>query len=96
VLPLTQTVLPYGVGAYQKEPRLPVILMIGRGWATLSPEEKELAAAQAYRKISLELEALKIDPPIRPTVTIQAQSGLVLGWITELVEGRKNIHGDDQ
>jgi hypothetical protein len=96
VLPVTQTVLPYGVGAYQKEPRLTAILTTGSGWAHQTAEQKEIAAAQAFRKLSLELDALKIDPPTHPTVTIQAQSGLVLGWITDLVEGRKNIHGDDQ
>jgi hypothetical protein len=96
VLPPTQTVLPYGVGAYQKELRLPAILIVSRAWAKQTPDEKEAAAAQAFRKLSLDLDALKIDPPMRPTLTIQSQSGLVLGWITDLVEGRKHIHGDDQ
>jgi len=96
VLPPTQTVLPYGVGAYEQEPRLPVILTIGPGWTSQKPEEKEAAAAQAFRKLSLGLEALKLNPPLRPTVTVQTPSGLELGWINDLVAGRKNIHGDEQ
>jgi hypothetical protein len=96
VLPPAQTVLPYGVGAYQKELRLPAILIVGSGWAKQTTDEKEAAAAQAFRELSLVLEALKLDPPMRPTLTIQAQSGLVLGWITDVEEGRKYIHGDDQ
>ena len=32
VLPPVLTVLPYGVGAYEQEPRLPVILTTGPGW----------------------------------------------------------------
>ena len=95
MLPPTQTVLPYGVGAYQQEPRLPAILTIGPGWASQEPEEKEAAAAQAFRKLSLGLEALKLDPPLRPTLTIQTPSGLELAWMNDLNEGRRNIHGDD-
>jgi hypothetical protein len=94
VQPPTRTVLPYGVGAYQQELRLPAILTIGPGWASLKPDEREAAAAQAFRKLSLDLEALKLDPPLRPTLTIQTASGLVLGWINDLVQGRKNIHGE--
>ena len=94
VLPPTQTVLPYGVGAYEQEPRLPAILTIGPGWASQNPEEKEAVAAQAFRKLSQGLEALKLDPPLRPTLTIQTPSGLELGWINDL-DGRRNIHGDD-
>jgi len=96
VVPPTQTVLPYGVGAYEKQPRLPAILTTGPGWASLQPEEKEAAAAQAFRELAGRLEALKLDPPLRPTLTIQTPSGLELGWINDLVEGRKNIHGDEQ
>ena len=50
VLPPTRTVLPYGVGAYQQEPRLPAILTIGPGWASQEPEEKEVAAAPGLQK----------------------------------------------
>ena len=95
VLPPTQTVLPYGVGAYEQEPRLPAILTIGPGWASQNPEEKEAVAAQAFRKLSQGLEALKLDPPLRPTLTIQTPSGLELAWMNDLNEGRRNIHGDD-
>jgi hypothetical protein len=95
VLPPTQTVLPYGVGAYQQETRLPAILTIGPGWASQEPEEKEAAVAQAFRKLSQGLEALKLDPPLRPTLTIQTPSGLELAWMNDLNEGRRNIHGDD-
>lgn len=95
VLPPTQTVLPYGVGAYQQEARLPAILTIGPGWASLNAEEKEAVAAQAYRKLSQGLEALKLDPPLRPTLTIQTPSGLELAWMNDVIEGRRNIHGDD-
>ena len=48
-------------------------------------------AAQAFRQLAGGLEALKVDPPLRlrPTLTMQTPSGLVLGWINDLIEGRK-------
>ncbi len=95
VQPLTRTVLPYGVGAYQQEPRLPAILTTGPGWASQEPEEKEAAAAQAFGKLTQAIEALKLDPPLRPTLTIQTPSGLELAWINDLIDARKNIHGDE-
>jgi len=96
VLPPTQTVLPYGVGAFQQEPRLPAILTTGHGWVALKPEEKEERVAAAFGEISNKLDALKIDSSPRPTLTIQMPNGLVLGWINDLTAGRKNLHGDEQ
>lgn len=95
VLPPTQTVLPYGVGAFEQELRLPTILTTGPGWASQNPEEKEAVAVRAFRKLSQGIEALKLDPPLRPTLTIQTPSGLELAWMNDLNEGRRNIHGDD-
>jgi hypothetical protein len=96
VKPPTRTILPYGVGAYQQELRLPAILTVGPGWDSLKPDAKEAAAAHAFRQLARGLEAVKLDPPLRlrPTLTIQTASGLVLGWINDLVEGRKNLHGE--
>ncbi len=96
VLSPTQTVLPYGVGSFQQEPRLPVILTTGPGWATLKPQEKEIRVATAFRAFSERLSALKLDPSPRPTLTIQTPSGLVLGWINDLDASRKNLHGEEQ
>src|SRR5438045_5920014 len=41
LLPVTVTTLPYGVGAYQQQPRWPVILTTGPGWSALKREQKE-------------------------------------------------------
>lgn len=95
VLPPTQTVLPYGVGAFQQEPRLPAILTTGPGWAGLKPQEKEARVVQAFRELSERLAALKHDPPLRPALTIQTPQGMVLGWINTLDGGRKHLHGED-
>ena len=95
VLPPTRTVLPYGVGAFEQELRLPTILTTGPGWASQNPEEKEAVAVHAFRELSRGIEALKLDPPLRPTLTIQTPSGLELAWMNDLNEGRRNIHGDD-
>ena len=95
VLIPTQTVLPYGVGAFQQELRLPAILTTGPGWADLKPEEKEAQVVQVFRELSERLAALKRDQPLRPTLTIQIPQGIVLGWINALDEGRKHLHGED-
>ncbi len=96
VLPPTQTVLPYGVGAFQQEPRLPAILTTGPGWAELKPDEKEARVAAAFGELSGRLDALKLNPSPRPTLTLQMPSGLVLGWINDLSGGGKNLHGEEQ
>ncbi len=95
VLPPVRTVQPYGVGAYQQEPRLPVILTTGPGWAKLDYETKEKMAAQAFREFSERLQVLKHEPPLRPTLTIQTPQGMELAWINHLDPSGKNVHGDE-
>jgi hypothetical protein len=95
VLPPTQTVQPYGVGAYQQEPRLPVILTTGPGWTTLQPAEKEAMVAQAFRDFSERLQALKRQPALRPTLTVQTPQGMELAWINQLDPSGNNVHGDE-
>jgi hypothetical protein len=94
VLPPAQTVQPYGVGAYQQETRLPVILTIGPGWDELQRPDKELRAARAFQEISASLAELKRQPALRPTLTIQTPQGMELAWINHLDPGGKNLHGD--
>jgi hypothetical protein len=90
-----RTVQPYGVGAYQQEPRLPVILTTGPGWAALKPPEKEEMAAQAFQDFSERLQALQREPPLQPTLTIQTSQGMELAWINHLDPSGKNVHGDE-
>jgi hypothetical protein len=94
VLPPAQTVQPYGVGAYQQEPRLPVILTTGPGWNELRPADREERAAAAFKEITARLAALKREPALQPTLTIQTPQGLELGWINHLDPSGKNLHGD--
>jgi hypothetical protein len=95
VLGIAQTVQPYGVGAYQQEPRLPVILRTGPGWAGLSPEAKEAKVAEAFTRFTEQLQALRRQPPLRPTLTVQTPQGMELAWVNHLQPGGKNVHGDD-
>jgi hypothetical protein len=95
VLAPAQTVQPYGVGAYQQELRLPVILRTGPAWAGLPPEEKEAKVAQAFRQFSEQLQPLKHEPPLRPTLTVQTPQGMELAWVNHLDPGGKNVHGDE-
>ena len=94
VLPPTETLLPYGLGAYQKELRLPVIVTVGPGWSGLQPAERESLASKVFEDLAARIEALMLHPPLRPTLTVQTPQGLELGWINDVTPGRKLLHGD--
>jgi hypothetical protein len=96
VLPPTPTVLPYGIGANQKETRLPAILITGPGWSSLKRADREAMAVQAFSELSDRLAAAKPEPPIRPSVTIQTPQGLELAWINRLEPGEKYLHGEQE
>ncbi|MCZ2341076.1 MAG: hypothetical protein LC104_04675 [Bacteroidales bacterium] len=96
VLPPLPTLEPYGIGTYEKVPRLPVILTTGPGWATLTLEQREALTAKVFQDLSEQLSAIKTDPPLRPTVTIQTPQGLELAWVNTLVPGRRLLHGDGE
>jgi hypothetical protein len=96
VLPPAPTLLPYGIGTYQKETRLPAILITGPGWSVLKLEEREAMAARAFEDLSGRLAAIKLDAPIRPSVTIQTSQGLELAWINQLEPGGKYLHGENE
>lgn len=95
ILPPVPTVQPYGVGVFQQEVRLPVVLTTGPGWAALKAEEKEQTVAEAFREISERLRSLKREPMLRPTLTVQTPQGMELSWINHLDPNGKNVHGDE-
>jgi hypothetical protein len=96
VLPPAPTLLPYGVGTYQKQLRLPAILITGPGWGTLAGDDREALAARAFQELSRLLESGAGAPPVRATVTIQTPQGLELCWINDLEPGRRLLHGEDE
>ena len=96
VLPPAPTLLPYGVGTYQKQLRLPAILITGPGWRALDGDDREAQAARAFRELSRLLETSGGASVVRATVTIQTPQGLELCWINDLQPGRKLVHGEDQ
>jgi hypothetical protein len=96
VLPPAPTVLPYGIGTYQKQMRLPAILITGPGWRALSQDDREALAARAFQELSRLLESSTSTPAVRATVTIQTPQGLELCWINDLEPGGKLLHGEDQ
>ena len=95
VLPPAPTLLPYGIGTYQKQLRLPAILITGPGWRTLSRDDREALAAGAFKELSRLLESSASGSVTRATVTIQTPQGLELGWINVLEPGRTLLHGED-
>ena len=93
VLPPAPTLLPYGIGTYQKQLRLPVILITGPGWRAMTDDDREALAARAFQELSRRLEAKASTAAVRATVTIQTPQGLELAWINDLEPGRKLLHG---
>jgi hypothetical protein len=96
VLPPAPTLLPYGVGTYQKQARLPAILITGPGWRGLSRDDREALAARAFQELSRLLESSPDRSAVRATVTIQTPQGVELAWINDLEPGRTLLHGEDE
>ena len=96
VLPPAPTLLPYGIGTYQKQLRLPAILITGPGWRALDADDREALAARAFQELSRLLESSASASVVRATVTIQTPQGLELCWINDLEPGRKLLHGEDE
>ncbi len=94
VLPVAQTLLPYGVGVYQQEPRLPVILTTGAGWGELGAEQQEKFIAGIYEELAGRLERAGLDHPYRPTLTLQTPQGLLLAWINGMFPRERLLHGE--
>jgi hypothetical protein len=96
VLPPAPTLLPYGIGTYQKQLRLPAILITGPGWRALASDDREALAARAFQELSRLLESSASASIVRATVTVQTPQGLELCWINDLEPGRKLLHGEDE
>ena len=96
VLPPAPTLLPYGIGTYQKQLRLPAILITGPGCAALAADDREALAARAFQELSRLLESTASTSAARATITIQTPQGLELCWINDLEPGRKLLHGEDE
>jgi hypothetical protein len=94
VLPPAPTLLPYGIGTYQKQLRLPAILTTGPGWRALAGDDREALAARAFQELSRLLESSASTAAVQATLTIQTPQGLELCWINELEPGRKLLHGE--
>jgi hypothetical protein len=96
VLPAAPTLLPYGIGTYQKELRLPAILITGPGWRALTADDREALASRVFQELSRLLESSDSAAVVRATVTVQTPQGLELCWINDLEPGRKLLHGEDE
>ena len=94
VLPPAPTLLPYGIGTYQKQLRLPAILTTGPGWRALAGDDREALAARAFQELSRLLESSASAAAVQATLTIQTPQGLELCWINELEPGRRLLHGE--
>ena len=78
VLPPAPTLLPYRIGTYQKQFRLPAILTTGPGWRELAGDDREALAARAFQELSRLLESSASAAAGQATLTIQTPQGLEL------------------
>lgn len=96
VLHPVKTVQPYGVGVFQQELRVPVILTTGPGWEGLSHEQREAVVTSAFNHIQELLQADSDDETLpQATLTVQTPLGIELAWINHLDPSGHNVHGND-
>jgi len=93
ILAPAKIVLPYGVGVFQQELRMPVILTTGTGWKSMKQSEKETEVKAAYQNMLNILQKLKA--PLKPSLTIQTPQGLEISWINDLNGSSKFVFGDE-
>lgn len=92
ILPPTRTVLPYGVGRYQQQTRLPVILTTGPAWAKLDTTRREALVRQTHQECLQALERSACKLPL--TLTVQEPRGWQVAWLNEPEPGRSIFVGD--
>ncbi|MFN5289735.1 MAG: hypothetical protein ACK5E4_06550 [Planctomycetia bacterium] len=93
ILAPASIVMPYGVGMFQQEMRVPIILTTGMGWKSLQPEEKEKEVIQAFEEFKKFLQQCTI--PRKPSLTLQTPQGLEISWVNEIQKGQKLVFGDE-
>lgn len=92
ILPPTRTVLPYGVGRYQQQNRLPVILTTSPAWAKLDTTRRETLVRQTHQECLQALERSGCKLPI--TLTVQEPRGWQVAWLNDPEPGRSIFVGD--
>jgi hypothetical protein len=92
ILPPTRTVLPYGVGRYQQQTRLPVILTTGPVWAKLDTTRREALVRQTHQECLQALERSACKLPL--TLTVQEPRGWQVAWLNDPEPGRSTFVGD--
>ena len=93
ILAPAKIVLPYGVGVFQQELRMPVILTTGTGWKSMKQAEKETVVKAAYQQMLNILQKMKT--PLKPSLTVQTPQGLEISWINDLNGSSKFVFGDE-
>lgn len=93
ILAPASIVMPYGVGMFQQEMRVPIILTTAMGWKSLQSEEKEKEVTQAFEEFKKILQQCSI--PRKPSLTLQTPQGLEISWVNDIQKGQKLVFGDE-
>jgi len=92
ILPPTRTVLPYGVGRYEQQMRLPVILTTGPAWAKLDSVAREKLVRDTHARCIEALSRAACKLPL--TLTVQEPRGWQVAWMNDPEPGRSIFVGD--
>lgn len=93
ILPPAKSVLPYGVGQYEQQLRLPVILTTSAAWEKLNGEsrrEKLAGLREAAERFTSEVAGLK-----GPTITVVNPRGWQVAWLNGPPSEGRMFLGDE-
>ena len=92
IMPPTRTVLPYGVGRYEQQVRLPVILTTGMGWGKLDSTARETQVRKIHADCLAVLQREGCKLPL--TLTVQEPRGWQVAWLNDANPGKTIFVGD--
>lgn len=93
ILPPAKSVLPYGVGQYEQQLRLPVILTTSAAWEKLNAESRRTALTglrEAAERFASDVPGLN-----GPTITVVNSRGWQVAWLNGPVPDGRMFLGDE-
>jgi len=93
ILPPAKSVLPYGVGQYEQQLRLPVILTTSPAWDKVSAESRRVALAgfrEAAERFTADVPELK-----GATITVVNSRGWQIAWLNGTAHDGRMFLGDE-
>ena len=93
ILPPARSVLPYGVGQYEQQLRLPVILTTSPAWEKMPAESRRIALA-GFREVA-ERSTANVPELKGPTITVVNSKGWQIAWLNGVAHDGRMFLGDE-